>query len=96
MFEKNHAAGAFEFGSVTMGGDSTPSVDFDFSMENSGTHPVLEEEIEPTNSGRQGPMRRLPNEAGPSRSRGSAGKRKQRDATDEMTFSALQEIVNHF
>ena len=52
MFEKNHATEAFGFGSATMGGDSTESVDFDFSMENSGTHPVLEEEIEPTKGGR--------------------------------------------
>ncbi|GMN27861.1 hypothetical protein TIFTF001_046183 [Ficus carica] len=89
VFEKNHVAGAFGFGLVTMGGGSTPSVDFDFSMENSGTHPILEEEIEPTNGERQGPTRRRPDEAGPSRSRGSIGKRKQRDAMDEMTFSAM-------
>ncbi|GMN26339.1 hypothetical protein TIFTF001_001280 [Ficus carica] len=43
VFEKNHATGAFAFGSVTMGGGSTPSADFDFSMDNSGTHPVFEE-----------------------------------------------------
>ncbi|GMN36199.1 hypothetical protein TIFTF001_005824 [Ficus carica] len=53
VFEKNHAAGAFGFGSITMGGDSTPSVEFDFSIDNSGTHPVLEEEIAPTNGGRK-------------------------------------------
>ncbi|GMN29454.1 hypothetical protein TIFTF001_049534 [Ficus carica] len=57
VFEKNHAAGAFAFGSVTMGGGSTPSADFDFSMDNSETHPVFEEEIDPTNGGMQGPTR---------------------------------------
>ncbi|GMN48072.1 hypothetical protein TIFTF001_017246 [Ficus carica] len=96
VFEKSHAADAFAFGSVTMGDASTSSTDFDLSMDNSGTHLVFEEEIDPTNGGRQGPTRRILDVAGPSRSRGSAGKRKQRDATDEMTFSALQEIVNHF
>ncbi|GMN69843.1 hypothetical protein TIFTF001_038887 [Ficus carica] len=65
VFEKNHAAGAFGFGSVMMGGGSTPYADFDFSMDNSGTHPVLEEEIDPINGGRQGPMRRRLDEAGP-------------------------------
>ncbi|GMN61286.1 hypothetical protein TIFTF001_030423 [Ficus carica] len=48
IFEKNHAAGASGFGSVTMGGGSTPSFDFDFSMDQSGTHPVLEENISPS------------------------------------------------
>nr|GMN22298.1 hypothetical protein TIFTF001_051195 [Ficus carica]GMN22320.1 hypothetical protein TIFTF001_051198 [Ficus carica] len=91
-----NGAGAFGFGSVTMGGGSTPSADFDFSMDNSGTHPVLEEEIDSTNGGRQGPTRRRPDEASPSRSRGSAGKKKQRDVKDEMNFSAMQEIINHF
>ncbi|GMN22609.1 hypothetical protein TIFTF001_050222 [Ficus carica] len=79
-----------------MGGGSTPSVDFDFSIDNSGTHPVLEEEITPTNGGRQGNTRQAADDAGPSRSRGSFGKRKQRDTMDEMTFLAMQEIVNHF
>ncbi|GMN72966.1 hypothetical protein TIFTF001_052103 [Ficus carica] len=59
-----------------MGGGSTPSVDFDFSIDNSGTHPVLEEEITPTNGGKQGNTRRGPDDAVPSRFRGSAGKRK--------------------
>ena len=57
VFEKNHATGAFGFGSVTMGGGSTPSAEFDFSMDNSGTHLVFEEEIDPTNGGMQGPTR---------------------------------------
>ncbi|GMN44993.1 hypothetical protein TIFTF001_014191 [Ficus carica] len=52
VFEKSHAAGAFAFGSVTMGDGSTPSADFDLSMDNSGTHPVFEEEIDLTNGGR--------------------------------------------
>ncbi|GMN29212.1 hypothetical protein TIFTF001_002339 [Ficus carica] len=45
IFEKNHAAGASGFGSVTMGGGSTPSFEFDFSMDQSGTQPVMEDEI---------------------------------------------------
>ncbi|GMN54305.1 hypothetical protein TIFTF001_023436 [Ficus carica] len=57
VFEKNHDAGAFAFGSVTMGGGSTPSADFDFSVDNSRTHPVFEKEIDPTNGGMQGPTR---------------------------------------
>ncbi|GMN32170.1 hypothetical protein TIFTF001_050785 [Ficus carica] len=97
VFETNHAAGASGFGSVTMGGGSTPSFDFDFSMDQSGTHPVLEEEMSPSiGARRQANTRGVPDEAGPSRSRGSTGKRKQRNATDEMTFSAMQEIVTHF
>ncbi|GMN63918.1 hypothetical protein TIFTF001_032992 [Ficus carica] len=35
-------------------------------------------------------------EAGPSLSRGSSGKRKQRETTDEITYSTIQEIVSHF
>ncbi|GMN52564.1 hypothetical protein TIFTF001_021705 [Ficus carica] len=35
-------------------------------------------------------------DADPSCSRGSSGKRKQRDEMDEMTFIAMQEIVSHF
>ena len=80
-----------------MGGGSTPSLDFDFSMDQSGTHPVLEEDISPSiGARRQANTRGVNDEGGSSRSRGSTGKRKQRDATDEMTFSAMQEIVNHF
>ncbi|GMN60444.1 hypothetical protein TIFTF001_029534 [Ficus carica] len=98
-------AGASGFGSVTMGDGSTPSFDFDFYMDfdfdfymdQSGTQPVLEQEMSPSIGGRRrGNTRGGPNEAGPSRSRGSAGKRKQRDAMDEMTFSTMQEITNHF
>ncbi|GMN62844.1 hypothetical protein TIFTF001_031942 [Ficus carica] len=97
IFEKNHAAGASGFGSVTMGGGSTPSFEFDFSMDQSGTHPVLEDEISPSiGARRQANTRGVNDEGGPSRSRGSTGKRKQRVATDEMTFSAMQEIANHF
>ncbi|GMN64830.1 hypothetical protein TIFTF001_033889 [Ficus carica] len=97
IFKKNHAAVASGFESVTMGDGCTPSFDFDFSMDQSGTHPVLEEEMSPfIGVRRQANTRGVADEAGPSRSRGSAGKRKQRDATDEMTFSAMQEIVSHF
>ncbi|GMN69451.1 hypothetical protein TIFTF001_038504 [Ficus carica] len=97
VFKKNHAAGASGYGSVTMRGGSTPSFDFDFSMDQSKTHPVLKEELSPSiGERRQANTRGVPDEGGPSRSRGSVGKRKQRDATDEMTFSVMQEIVHHF
>ncbi|GMN51751.1 hypothetical protein TIFTF001_020894 [Ficus carica] len=97
IFEKNHAAGASGFGSVMMGGGSTPSFNFDFSMDQSETQPGLEEEISSSiGARRQANTRVVNDEGGPSWSRGSAGKRKQRDATDEMTFEAMQEIANHF
>ncbi|GMN69889.1 hypothetical protein TIFTF001_038928 [Ficus carica] len=86
VYDKTHAAGAFGYGSVTMGAGSTPFVDYDFNFDNSGTHPFVEEDLTPSNGGLQANMQRGPDVAGPSRSRGSAGKRKQRDATDEMTF----------
>ncbi|GMN44928.1 hypothetical protein TIFTF001_014122 [Ficus carica] len=63
----------------------------------SGTHPVLEEDISPSvGAQRQANTRGVNDEGGPSRSRGSTGKRKQRDATDEMTYTAMEEIANHF
>ena len=96
VFDKTHAAGASGYGSVTMGGDNTPSVDYDFNFDNSATNPFLEEDLTPCTGGRQADTRRMPDIAGPSRSRGSAGKRKQRDVTDNMTFSAMQEIVHYF
>ena len=97
IFEKNHAAGASGFGSVTMGGGSTPSLDFDFSMDQSATLPVFEEDICPSiGARRQANTRGVNDEGGSSRSRGSTGKRKQRDATDEMTYTAMEEIANHF
>ncbi|GMN60240.1 hypothetical protein TIFTF001_029332 [Ficus carica] len=46
--------------------------------------------------GIRGGNRRAGDDAGSSRSRGSSGKRKQREATDELTYSAMQEIVSHF
>ncbi|GMN38386.1 hypothetical protein TIFTF001_007619 [Ficus carica] len=84
IFKKTHAAGASGYGSVTMGGDNTPYVDYDFNFDNSGTHPFVEEDPTPSTGGRQANMRRRPDVAGPSRSRGSSGKRKQRDATNEL------------
>ncbi|GMN60655.1 hypothetical protein TIFTF001_029740 [Ficus carica] len=97
IFEKNHAAGASGFGSVTMGGGSTPMFKFDFSMDQSGTYPVLEEDISPSiGAQRQANTRGVNDEGGPSQSRGSTGKRKQRDATDEMTYTAMEEIANNF
>ncbi|GMN24266.1 hypothetical protein TIFTF001_050314 [Ficus carica] len=90
-------ASASGFGSVTMGGGSTPLFEFDFPMDQSGTQPVMEDEISPSiGVRRQANTRGVNDEGGPSRSRGSTGKRKQREATDDMTFSAIQEIANHF
>ncbi|GMN66974.1 hypothetical protein TIFTF001_036040 [Ficus carica] len=97
VFKKNHAVGALAFGSVMMGGGNTPSFDFDFSMDQSGTHPVFEEEMSSSiGTRRQANTKGMPDEAGPSCSRGSAGKRKQRDATDEMTFSAITIMWHYF
>ena len=76
--------------------DSNPYVAVEVSMDNFGTQPILEEELTPTNNGQQGVNRRAGDEAGLSRSRGTYGKRKQREATDEMTYSAIQEIVSYF
>ncbi|GMN35508.1 hypothetical protein TIFTF001_042237 [Ficus carica] len=96
VFDKTHAAGASGYGLVTMGGDNTPYVDYDFNFDNSGTHPFDMEDPTPSTDGQQASTRRRPDIAGLSRSRGSAGKRKQRDATDEMNFSAMQEIAHYF
>ncbi|GMN58104.1 hypothetical protein TIFTF001_027207 [Ficus carica] len=97
IFEKNHAAGASGFGSVTMGGGSTPSFEFDFSMDQSGTQPDMEDGIcQSIGARRHANTSGVNDESGPSRSRGSTGKRKQRDVTDEMTYEAMQEIANHF
>ncbi|GMN59314.1 hypothetical protein TIFTF001_028399 [Ficus carica] len=65
-------------------------------MDNSETQPVLGEEPTPTNDHWQGLHRRASEEAGPSWSRGSFSKRKQREATDEMSYSAMREIVSYF
>ncbi|GMN61321.1 hypothetical protein TIFTF001_030409 [Ficus carica] len=51
VFEKNHAADASGFGSITMRDGNTPYVEPKVSMDNSGTQLVLEEEITPTNGG---------------------------------------------
>ena len=96
VFEKNHATGASGFRSVTIRGGNNLYVETEISMDNSGNQPVLDEEPTSTNDGRQGVHKKAGDEAGLSWSRGSSGKRKQREATDEMTYSAMQEIVNHF
>ena len=74
---------------------SNPYVEEILSLDNSGTDRVPNEDLTLTNCGRHAGNRRPADDAGPSRSRGSAGKRKQRDAIDEMTFMAMQEIVTH-
>ena len=80
-----------------MGGGSSPSFEFDLSMGHSGTQPVMEDDISPSiGARRQANTRGAHDDAGPSRSRGSAGKRKQREATDDMTYTAMEEIANHF
>ncbi|GMN45062.1 hypothetical protein TIFTF001_014252 [Ficus carica] len=94
--EKNHVVGTSGFGSVTMRDGSNPYVEAELSMDNSSTQPVLDEDLTPTNCGLHAGNRRPVDNTGPSRSRGSAGKRKQREATNEMTYVAMQEIVSHF
>ncbi|GMN66673.1 hypothetical protein TIFTF001_035732 [Ficus carica] len=95
FMKKNHAAGALGYGSVTMLDGSNPYVEELLSMDNSGTERMPDEVLTPTNCGRHAGNRRPADNAGPSRSKGSAGKRKQRDATDEMTYVAMQEIITH-
>ncbi|GMN34530.1 hypothetical protein TIFTF001_004747 [Ficus carica] len=96
VFEKTHSAGAYGYGSVTMGDGSNPSVDYDFNFANSETHPCLEEDVTPTAGGRQPDSRQRTDVAGPSRRSGSLGKRKQRDATDAMVFEAMEEVRDYF
>ena len=96
VFDKNHAAGASGYGSVTMPDENPSYFDFDASMDNSAYRPVFEEDATPSHGARHLNNMRSGADAGPSRSRGSSGKRKQRDETDEMTFMAMQEIVTHF
>ncbi|GMN29148.1 hypothetical protein TIFTF001_049500 [Ficus carica] len=76
--------------------DSTPYIEHEGSMDNSGTRLVLEEELTPTTGLRHCNNRRLGADVGSSRSRGSSGKRKQREETNEMTYMAMQEIVSQF
>ncbi|GMN27248.1 hypothetical protein TIFTF001_001548 [Ficus carica] len=62
-------------------------------MDNSGNRADLEEDLTPTTGARHWNNIRSGADASPSRSRGSSGKRKQRDETDDMTFMAMQEII---
>ena len=96
VFEKKHAAGASGYGSVTMADENASYFDFDASMDDSAYRPELQEDFPPTPSTRRMNNLRSGDEAGPSRSGRSSGKRKQRDEADEMTFLAMQEIVTHF
>ncbi|GMN60786.1 hypothetical protein TIFTF001_029870 [Ficus carica] len=96
VFEKTHAAGAYGYGSVTMGDGSSPSIDYEFNFANSETHPCLEEDLTPTGGGRHADTRQGPDRAGPSLRSGSLCKRKQRDATEEMAYSAMQEVRDYF
>ncbi|GMN66138.1 hypothetical protein TIFTF001_035209 [Ficus carica] len=72
VFAKNHVAGASGFGSFTMRDDSTPYVEHEGSMDNSGTWPILEEELTPTTCARHCNNRRSGVDVGSSRSRGSS------------------------
>ncbi|GMN65885.1 hypothetical protein TIFTF001_034960 [Ficus carica] len=92
VFEKIHTTGVSGYGSVTMRDDSTTYVANDGSMDNSGNQTALDDDLTPTTNARQWTNTRLGADAGSSRSRGSSGKRKQRDETDDMTFIAMQEI----
>ncbi|GMN44390.1 hypothetical protein TIFTF001_013594 [Ficus carica] len=92
VFEKNHVVGASGYGSVTMPADSSPYGNVEASMDYSETRVDLEEDLTPNTGARTCNNIRSGTDAGPSRSRASSGKRKQRDETDEMTFIAMQEI----
>ncbi|GMN21140.1 hypothetical protein TIFTF001_050100 [Ficus carica] len=96
VFEKTHAAGAYGYGSLTMGDGSNPSVDYEFNFANSETHPCLEEDLTPTAGGREADTRRGPDVAGVSRRSGSLGKRNQKDATDAMAYEAMKEVRDYF
>ncbi|GMN20145.1 hypothetical protein TIFTF001_043009 [Ficus carica] len=96
VFDKYHAAGASGYGSVTMPDENPSYFDFDASMDNSTYRPILEEDGTPTTGPHNLNNIQSGGNAGPSRSRGSSGKRKVRDEADEMTFLPMQEIVTHF
>lgn len=70
--------------------------DFDASMDNSAYHPEIQEDFYPTPSTRRMNNLRVGDDAAPSRSGRSSGKRKLRDEADEMTCLAMKEIVDHF
>ena len=96
IFEKKHAAGNYAYGSVSMPDASPATVDLDASLDNSGIGPVTNEDLTPPPASRRVRNLRRGNGAGPSRSRGSSGKRKSRDETDDITFRAMQELVSHY
>ncbi|GMN61239.1 hypothetical protein TIFTF001_030322 [Ficus carica] len=96
IFEKKRAAGASGYGSISMPDDSPAPVDLDTSQDNSSIGPMTGDD--PTAGVGTGRCnnRRAGAAAGPSRSKGSSGKKKQRDETDEITFMTMQEIVSHY
>lgn len=96
FFFGHHAAGASGFGLVIMQEASNPYIEVDMSMDNFETQLVLNGDTISTNNQWQGVDHTMSDEAGPSRSRGNLGKRKQREGIDEMTYSAMHEIVSHF
>ncbi|GMN61140.1 hypothetical protein TIFTF001_030218 [Ficus carica] len=87
VFEKNHAVSASGYGSVTIQDDSTLYVGNEGSMNNSGTREDLKEDLTLTTGAGHWNNIRSGADAGPSRSRGSSGKRKQRDKTDDDIHS---------
>ncbi|GMN32831.1 hypothetical protein TIFTF001_049809 [Ficus carica] len=74
--------------------DSPAPVDLDASQDNSDIGPMTGDDPTAGVGTRRCNNRRAGAAAGPSRSRGSSGKRKQCDETDEITFMAMQEIVS--
>ncbi|GMN75223.1 hypothetical protein TIFTF001_056819 [Ficus carica] len=76
--------------------DSPAIVDLDASLDNFGIGPVPGDDLTAPSGTRRCTNKRRSAGAGPSRSRGSSGKRKQQDEMDEMTFMAMQEIVSHY
>ncbi|GMN61844.1 hypothetical protein TIFTF001_030924 [Ficus carica] len=73
VFEKTHTAGAYAYGSVTMGDASNPSVDYEFNFANSETHLSLEEDLTQPAGRRPGDARQGSDVAGPSRRSESLG-----------------------
>ena len=79
-----------------MPSESASYFDFDASMDYSAYRPEIDEDVLPTPATNQMNNVRSGTGAGPSRSRGSSGKRKQRDEADAMTVLVMQEIVTNF
>ncbi|GMN30165.1 hypothetical protein TIFTF001_049589 [Ficus carica] len=67
IFEKNHAAGASGYGSVSMSDDSPATVDLDALLDNSGIRPVPGDDVTAPSGTRRCSNRRHSADVGPSR-----------------------------